>query len=46
MNDACPALYTEPLFLFAPALIAAVTAALLLLTHWVLGFPRDSKRRS
>ena len=46
MNVACPALCTEVLFALAPAVIAVVATAVVLLANWLLSFPRDSNRSS
>ena len=46
MNAACPALCTEVLFALAPAVLAVVVTAVVLLSYWLLSFPSDRNRSS
>lgn len=46
MKDVCSALCPEVLFLFGPLALATLAAVIVLLTNWVLSFPRDSNRSS
>lgn len=46
MKDTCLLLCTNILVSLGPLALAAVTTALILLTHWILGPSSDSNRRS
>jgi len=46
MNDACSFFYTAVLASFAVLALATVATAVVLLTNWALGFPRDKNGSS